>query len=370
MGGTSPGEGPRRALDRAYAMRVAEDIDRLITLDINRRGVIGILYDAARERIGAPLVYAAADRLLETLGPGSTVIIATGWPDRPWISPSIGELDGPPGAALLARSLHDALGAVPIFAVENQLIPAMSATATAAGFAVLGPDEAVAAAESPAPLHSAAVVGFPTDKAEAVVASRKLVEHLEPGAVVAVEKGSANDKGVIHNARGMDNTESIAKVDELVRLSKEIGTPTLGIGDGGNEVGMGLISDTIREHVRYGKVCACPCGSGIAPELETDVLVASTVSNWGAYGVAACLAAIVGDAKAFHEPATERRTLREAADAGLIDGNTGYVTPGADGLSVDIHAAIVTLLGQIVSNALAPKGLAMQSTFPGGNRGP
>ncbi|NIQ99916.1 MAG: hypothetical protein GTN78_06895, partial [Gemmatimonadales bacterium] len=50
--------------------KVADDIDRLITLDMNRRGVIRPLYEAARERIGRPLVLAAAEELAGAVDPG------------------------------------------------------------------------------------------------------------------------------------------------------------------------------------------------------------------------------------------------------------------------------------------------------------
>jgi hypothetical protein len=97
----------------------AADIDRLITLDINGRGVIQELYSAACKKIKRPLVLAAAETLVKTVSPGDVVFIATGWPDRPWITPEIGELDGPPGVALLACSLHCTLGAIPIFLIED-----------------------------------------------------------------------------------------------------------------------------------------------------------------------------------------------------------------------------------------------------------
>lgn len=336
----------------------AEDIDRLITLDMNRRGVVHTLYEAARKETGRPLVQAAAETLYGAVGSGSVVLFATGWPDRPWITPAIGELDGPPGAALLARGLHVSKGAVPIFLVEEQLVSAMSATARAAGFAVLSPAEASACVDSPAPLHAVSVMSFPVDTEEARTESERLIKELDPKAVVAVEKGSANRKGVIHNARGADTSSSMAKVDELIRSAAAAGIPSVGIGDGGNEIGMGRISEAIRHHVPYGDRCACPCGDGIAPEIATDCLVVSAVSNWGAYGTAATLALMSGDEDVLHDASTELRTLREAADAGLIDGNTGYVTPGADGLSADTHAAMTTILKQIVSNALSPKGLA------------
>ncbi|MFP4082590.1 MAG: glutamate cyclase domain-containing protein [Candidatus Aminicenantes bacterium] len=340
---------------------IAQDIDRLITLDVNRRGVIQILYQAAREKMGQPLVLAASKKLDQAIEPGSVVLVATGWPDRPWITPNIGELDGPPGAGLLARNLHRVLGAVPFFLIEKELKPAMMATARAAGFAVLPPQEARDAFHSQAPLHAASVLDFPKDISQAEEESSRLIDTYSPRAVISVEKGSANVKGVIHNSRGQDTTEYMAKVDELVREARQRGILTLGIGDGGNEVGMGFIAQTIREHIPYGSCCSCPCGAGIAPALPTDVLVASSVSNWGCYGIAACMSVLKSQANALHDEAMELRTLREAADAGLIDGNTGYVDPGADGIAAASHAAIITVLRQIVFNALLPAGLALET---------
>ena len=339
---------------------VAADIDRLITLDINRRGVIQELYKAARTKIERPLVLAAAETLVKTISPGDVVFIATGWPDRPWITPEIGELDGPPGAALLGRSLHCTLGAVPIFLIEEPLKPAMKAAARAAGFAVLSPEKTLKSFYSPSPLHAASVLQFPTDVSEAKAVSQRLISAYNPQAVIAIEKGSANEKGVIHNARGADTTRCMAKIDELIRESQRTGIASIGIGDGGNEVGMGLIAEAVRTHVPYGSTCACPCKAGIAPVVPTDVLVTASVSNWGAYGIAACLAVLQRDVNALHDETAEQRTLREAADAGLIDGNTGYVDPGADGIPAKTHAALITILKQLIMNAISPQGLARE----------
>jgi hypothetical protein len=353
--------------ERSYVERVADDIDRLITLDINRRGVIQVLYRAAREKTGKPLVLAACELLAGAVSPGSPILLATGWPDRPWITPEIGELDGPPGAALLARNLHRTLEAVPLFLIEEQLRPAMEAAARGAGFAVLSPEQALEAFHSSAPLHAASVLGFPKDSSAAAGESRRLIAAYSPKAVISVEKGSANEKGVIHNARGKDMTECMAKVDELVKEATGAGIVTVGIGDGGNEIGMGTIREAIREHVPYGARCDCPCEGGIAPVLSTDAVIASSVSNWGCYGIAACMSVLTSQADALHDEDMELRTLREAADAGLIDGNTGYVDPGADGIAAVTHAAVISMLRLIVKNALQPGGIALET---GGVRSP
>jgi len=214
---------------RELLRAVADDIDHLISIDLNRRGVIKNLFAAARRKTRQPLVLRAAECLHDHCAQGTVVLIATGWPDRPWISPAIGELDGPPGAALLARAVHRMLGVVPLFLIEDQLQPAMRATARAAGFSCLEPEQALAACDSPAPIRAASVLPFPTERARAKTEATRLVSTFQPAVMIAVEKGSENRKGIIHNARGQDTTEHMAKVDELVRVCRDRGIPTIGI---------------------------------------------------------------------------------------------------------------------------------------------
>ena len=50
-----------------------------------------------------------------------------------------------------------------------------------------------------------------------------------------------------------------------------------------------VIKDAVRRYVPFGERCQCPCGGGIAPEQPVDALVVASVSNWGAYGIAAAV---------------------------------------------------------------------------------
>ncbi|MGQ9648418.1 MAG: DUF4392 domain-containing protein [Thermodesulfobacteriota bacterium] len=327
---------------------LAEQIDRLITLDLPFRGVIDTLYSAAREKAGEPLAMKAAQKLIEYVRPQSVIFIATGWPDRPHISPAIAETDGPPGAALLGRALHRGLKAIPFFLIEEILVSPMQTVAQSAGFRILSADEAIAAAQSPSALHASTVIGFPADSELAKVEATTLLERYKPCAVIAIEKGGMNEKGIVHTSRGHDTTEHMAKIDFLIDQARERKVLTVGIGDGGNEVGMGNIRNVIRQRLPFGSVCCCPCGSGIAPVTEVDVLVAATVSNWGAYGVSAALAILLKDPTIFHDANIERWVLGHASDAGLIDGISGFIEPGADGLSYETHCQLVALLEGIV----------------------
>jgi hypothetical protein len=327
---------------------LAEQIDRLITLDLPFRGVIDTLYPAAREKAGEPLAMKAARNLVEHVKPQNVIFIATGWPDRPHISPAIAETDGPPGAALLGRALHRGLKAVPFFLIEESLMSSMRTVVQSAGFRMLSPDEAIAAIQSPSALHASTVLGFPSDPEQAKTEAGSLLERYKPSAIIAIEKGGMNEKGIIHTSRGHDTTEHMAKIDFVMNEARKRRALTIGIGDGGNEIGMGNIRDVIRQYLPFGKECRCPCGSGIAPVTEVDVLVAATVSNWGAYGIAACLAILLKNAAVFHNGEIERWVLQHASDAGLIDGISGFVEPGADGLPSETHCRLVALLEGIV----------------------
>jgi hypothetical protein len=58
------------------------------------------------------------------------------------------------------------------------------------------------------------------------------------------------------------------------------GSGSLGIGDGGNEIGMGKIRwEIIRRNIPRGGLVAC--------RVPVDHLIVCGVSNWGAYGLAA-----------------------------------------------------------------------------------
>ena len=166
-----------------------------------------------------------------------------------------------------------------------------------------------------------------------------------------------NEKGVIHTSRGDDATAHMSKVDFLVRMANERDILTIGIGDGGNEIGMGVIADELRTWLPYGTQCRCSCGAGIVPVTKTNLLVPAAVSNWGAYGVGAMIGLLVGRRDVFHSPEMEERILQSSIRAGFIDGGSGYVSGGADALDTNIHSSFVNLLGELVK-----KGLDLKAT--------
>jgi hypothetical protein len=54
------------------------------------------------------------------------------------------------------------------------------------------------------------------------------------------------------------------------------------------------------------------------------------------------------DIEVFHDAYLEKKILHACVDAGLIDGLTGRVEEGTDGLDSDVHASLVTMLRKTV----------------------
>src|SRR5438105_3814467 len=72
--------------------------------------------------------------------------------------------------------------------------------------------------------------------------------------------------------------------------------------------------------------------------------VVAGVSNWGAYGIVAHLGRAGGRAL-LHTPDDERRVVSACVAAGACDGVTRRREATVDGLPLEAHAALVTLLG-------------------------
>ncbi len=88
---------------------------------------------------------------------------------------------------------------------------------------------------------------------------------------------------------------------------------TIGIDDGGNEIGMGMLLADIVEN-------DLPSGALKAARTKADVLIVSAVANWSAFALLAALAIARPDLAAallphFHGT-LERVTLRSAMELG------------------------------------------------------
>ena len=306
---------------------VCGNLDRLVTAPLRPLGhprgeYVPRLYEKARSLAGAPLSYLAAREILAK--PGCSVALVTGT-YNPVHFPG-GESDGPIGAVVMGRALSQ-LGYGVTFCVETEIIPAVKRLAEVAG--------------SPGDFEG---LELGREDGHAHLADRF------DGAIF-IEKIGTNRKGVHHTSSGMASDSDDSPVYGLVDGMARRGEFTIGLGDGGNEVGFGKICDYVREVVRYGAECRCPCGGGIATTVETKILFPASISNWAAYSIIAAIALIRNDASLLHTPEKERELLEFAPSVGCYEGTLGEGVPGIDSVDVEGSAAMVQLLASAVEVA-------------------
>lgn len=328
-----------------------EYIDRAVNIEMRfgkglPRGVTHRLYDAARAaQQDRPLTFLAAEGLRRALKRGDNVLVVTGAGSVPWLPK--GETDGPPGAAAIARALDIGLGAKPILVSEERNMGPV--VAAAEGIGLMSMSEEHFAVRDGVFLASVFPLGREAGKAEAA----RLFDTFNPKAVIFVEKAGVNSAGIFHSILGTGRPDTLmANAQEIQALAQERGVFTVGIGDGGNEIGFGLVAEAVRDIQPAGRVCKCPCGQGVATVTGTDVLVSAAVSNWGAYGIAAALAALEGRPEILHSTDDEDRMILACVAAGGMDGAYARMIPMVDGTQQKVQTALITILHEVVGNSL------------------
>ena len=267
-----------------------------IILDYDKRGML-----ALRPHLPADFCEQAAEYVLEH--PGHTLIV-TGFyvlmADKP-------ETDGPPGAIAIGKAL-EGLGRKVTYVTDACTAPVLRQWA--------GEAEVV---EFP-------VAGIEESKRHAAA----LLERLRPDLLISIERCGRNSNDEYLNMRGRDISPQTARVDYLFDGS----VPSVGIGDGGNEIGMGNLVEIIPS------VDSLPDEPAVA---EVDRLVIASVSNWGGYGLVAAISRIVGR-NLLPSPDDEDLMVQGMVAAGAVDGTTGDAVATVDNFSMEENGALLTRL--------------------------
>jgi len=278
----------------------------------------------------------------------------------PHATPPCGETDGPLGALFLARAFLP-LGIKVLFATDAFCVPALRAGLTACGLAGAVPLITLPTFPESNRLSPQGYTEWFSGQMRAHVG---LLTHLialeragpsHTPASVRSQLGSTPadwaqflaevpppDYDRCHTMKGRDITPHMSPAHWLFEeLPKTLALQTIGIGDGGNEIGMGKIPwAIIRRNISGGGRVAC--------RVATDHLIVCGISNWGAYGLAAgvrWLQGVPADAELF-DPNRERELLRIMVEEGpLVDGVTGLRSVMVDGLDFERYVEPLRRLG-------------------------
>lgn len=253
--------------------------------------------------------------LLRALEPGSylraarlivankgLVLIGTGFP----VGDSF-ETDGPVGAIILYQ-LMQKLGVNAMLACGEPL------------FSVLKHDYACLEL----PVHS--------DKAEDFALESLL--RLQPELIISIERPGLAADGRYYNMRGLDITERCANFDLFFQHAR---CPTIAIGDGGNEIGMGKLAQAVAQLAITPSVTDC------------DELLLADVSNWAAYGIVALVSKLKNTAagECWLLDCQPVSLLTYLVSRGCVDGVTGCATVTEDSLLPEHALQLIADLQQL-----------------------
>ena len=139
-----------------------------------------------------------------------------------------------------------------------------------------------------------------------------------PDAVISIERPGQAADGGYYNMRGESISEYTACFDNFMNLSD---CPTIAIGDGGNEIGMGKVTAALED-------------LNIVPSTTTcDELIVTDVSNWGAYGIISFLS--LWNQRDLLAEIVPLDILRYISELGSVDGVTRVNQLTEDGLNVE-----------------------------------
>lgn len=317
-------------------------LDLITNIDVGGRGVEGLLEATRAHLDGGSPVGAAAD-MLAGLEKNATVLYTTGSVSRAWITADLSESDGPSGTASLARALALGRGTHNVVVCEASLIEQLSRMFTAAGLAVLSFEQARQASLD-GTLPSVSFEPFTVESDGAQAAAARLLDKVRPDLLISCERVGRAKDGVYYSMRAVDYGRGRARVDYIYDLALTRGLPSLCIGDGGNEIGMGLISEAVHQHVKHGSI--------INSVTSCDVLVSAACSNWGCSALVAAFAARLGNAKLIHSPAMESYLLDRGVDIGLLNATDNLIDPNVDGIPKAAHVAMVQLIETLATRAI------------------
>jgi len=273
-----------------------------IILSNDQRGISEL-----RDLVPADYCTRAAELILANTG---TILITTGFYI---LSAGAPETDGPPGAIAIGVGLERLGYKVKYVADEhssNLLRPYVA--------------------------ESSDVIDFPiTTLPKSVQYAEDILNTENPSVLISIERCAAAADGLYRNMRDLDISDQTAKVDLLFDMHSK----TIGIGDGGNEIGLGNVIDGV---AKSETLVSYPTVSKV-----TELIIAS-VSNWGGYGLLAALS-ISTDKNVLPTIEEDTERISKMVDLGAVDGFSGEEIYKVDGFDLTENAALLEKLHELVN---------------------
>jgi hypothetical protein len=258
--------------------------------------------------------------------PGPRVLIITGF-FIPAARPPRAETDGPLGAAQIAEAVSILGGTAYILTDEDCLAAVRTAARGLKGTPIL----------EVAPRPSAPGDSWLEWRNHFLATHTSTITH-----AISVERAGPAIDGKFYNMRGGDISSHTAPLDEVFR-----GGPwaKIAIGDGGNEIGMGLLPrDIVASSVSLGEriQCVTPC----------DQLLIGGTSNWAAAGLVAALNVLsegeFSELDDLLRPEWSLNTLeRFLMDGSAVDGVTQRPGTTVDGLPWARYRSVLDAIQRI-----------------------
>ncbi len=163
--------------------------------------------------------------------------------------------------------------------------------------------------------------------------------------MVSVELAGTNSKGE-YRRMGAGIMDNCGVTSELFRYAyKNKICPSIGVGDGGNEVGMGKVYWQVVKHIRNGPQIAC--------DIPCAYLLTCGVSNWGAEALGVALHSSANDLGLVEPtlPSLEFHELmyKKASEYGALDGINHKGDGWVDGFEYSEHREMFRKMIEVAS---------------------
>lgn len=274
-----------------------------IILQDDTRGI-----SALREHLPANFIEEAAEQVLGR--PGKALIV-TGF----YIAyAGAAETDGPPGAVAIGQALTK-LGYEIAYVTDKWSLDVVKS--------VSGDAEVI---EFPVATHF-----------ESSQFANEITAKYRPSVLISIERAGLVGDGTYRNWKGEDISKFNGKIDHLFDQHPH----SIGIGDGGNEIGMGNLREVIPGTP---KLPDNPCVT------TTTKLVIASTSNWGGYGLVAQLGLMTGNDLL---PSVEQgyEWVKQTVATGAVEGLSGEAKDFVDGRAPEDDAMCLRDLHEFVKTA-------------------